>query len=86
MPLQIPFPATPFISHPYKPTGCHPSDARSRKVVFAHVSQSLCGKSHHFSRLQPLSLASLFRTPFLCFQQVTASFPKNRGVGGVYHD
>ena len=86
MPLQIPFPATPFISHPYKTTGCHPSGARSRKVVSASVSQCLCGKSHPFSSSQPLSLASLFRTPFLCFQQVTASFPKNRGVGGVYHD
>ena len=28
-----------------------------------------------------LSLASLFRTRPLCFQQLAASFPKNRGVG-----
>jgi hypothetical protein len=34
-----------------------------------------------------VSLASLFRTRTLCFQQVPASFPKNRGVGmGVPSD
>src|SRR5882762_11040891 len=85
MPLQIPSPATPFISHPYKTTGCHPSGARSRKVVSASVSQSLCGKSHPFSSLQPLSLLPLFSAlPFFVFSRLQPLFPKTgEWVGSI---
>jgi hypothetical protein len=143
--LQIPFPATLFVSHPYKPRGIFCALSRhsplplcfhqlaaslaspkmatplqsSKSRLFCQNAgvwgghpgrnygtpragyplRSLCSAlsalcvaplpaSHVFSTTCRLlvSLASLFRAPFLCFQQLAASFAKNRGVWEVDSD
>jgi hypothetical protein len=79
--LQIPFPATPLFSHPYKTPGVSPS-----------VSLCLClprpgrrGKSHVFSSLPPLEISWLsFCNSRRLFSIACSLFYENtRGWGGV---
>ncbi len=66
------------------PRGCtYPASILIQDFA-ASVSQCLCGKSRVLINLQPLCqfLCPLFRAPFLCFQELAASFCKTPGVGG----
>ena len=80
--LQIPLPATPFLSHPCKTPGVSPS------LLFVFRTQCLCVALFLATLLLPAacsllnSLGSLFATPVVCFQCFTASFAKMRGWGG----
>jgi hypothetical protein len=78
--LQISFSATALISHPYKTLGCRPS-CRS---IFATRCCALSANPLFPNACRLLfSLGSLFRTPFLCFQSLVASFRKYPGGGGT---
>ena len=71
--LQIPIPANPLYSHPYKTPGVSPSS-------IAHPRFS--PPFHSLAR--SLSLLPLFfHTPVLCFQSFARSFTKTPGVGGL---
>jgi hypothetical protein len=82
--LQIPFPANPLDSHPYKIPGCHPTHPfhpRAQCPVFPlSLSQISC-----FQQLADslFSLCALFDTSSLCFQYFPDSFAKTPGGGGL---
>ncbi len=75
--LQIPFPASPFFSHPYKTPGVW-----GPRVFLAahHTTLSLC---FHSLAASLISLCALFPLPILYFQQLAASFAKTPGWGGT---
>ena len=83
--LQIPFPATPLPSHPYKTLG-----GIAHHALFVAVSQfrpvpqfRQCAKPHLFSRLPPLVLSCLSFSRSRVLESVTCSlFTRNTG-GGV---
>ena len=78
--LQIPLPATPFFSHPYKTPGRHPPVFP--QDIATSVSRA-CLANPMFSAACRLfvSLCPLFRTRSLCFQAFAASFAKIPGWG-----
>src|ERR1700740_2402261 len=68
-----------FRKHPGWGYPCADLGARNLSALCA----ALLPPSHVFSAACRLlvSLGPLFRAPLVCFQQLAASFPKNRGVG-----
>jgi hypothetical protein len=80
--LQIPFPATPFLSHPYKtPGGVRVHTSNSQLCVSV-----LCGKSRVLRTLQPLCRLFAFFSalaPFV-FKSLQPLLPKHPGGGGHY--
>src|SRR5258708_10785606 len=76
--LQTPFPATPFVSHPYKTPGVSPSGMPLRGFL-ASVPPCLRGKSHILCNLQPLCRVSLrsFLHSFSLFSTACSLFLQN---------
>ena len=79
--LQIPLPATPFFSHPYKTPGVSPSGVSSKTsppLCLGPVSQTLCSQRLAAS----LCLFALFSAlvPFV-FKRLQPLLPKYRGWG-----
>ena len=86
--LQIPFSATPLLSHPYETLEGASVHACSRRFVAASQCPRLtqlgqCSKSYLFSRLPPLELSCLSFSASRLLESVAYSlFPQNTG-GGV---
>jgi hypothetical protein len=80
--LQIPLPATPFFSHPYKTPGASPLPCFPRRLGRLCVSY-LCRKPRVRSALPPLFLSlRSFPHRFPLFSSVCSLFCENAGVGG----
>src|SRR5712672_3926641 len=80
MALQIPFPANPFLSHlSALPPGVFPRALRISGIPAPHwVGELMLSIACSLF----FALGSLFGACVVCFQRLTASFAKNRGVGG----
>src|SRR5882762_1194678 len=81
--LQIPFPATPFLSHPYKTPGGVGVFLPGCSRITGHESQVT---SFHLLAASLSSLCALFCSRSLFFQELAASFAKTPGWGGGYCD
>ena len=93
--LQIPFPATPLFSHPYKTPGVSPlrhspsMPSPSLCSLCLPVQQAgLCGKFYVFSSLPPLcrSWRSFFALPSFVFSSLQPLFAKHPGGGYHLHE
>jgi hypothetical protein len=86
--LQLPFSATPLLSHLYKTLGGVTQQARSTLFVAVSLFRSLphfrrCAKPHVFSRLPPLRLSCLSFSTSRLLESVTCSlFSGNTGGWG----
>src|SRR5712671_2226072 len=79
MVLQIPFPATPFLSHLSALPWCFPRSLRISGLLGPHwVGELMLSITCSLF----FALGSLFGACAVCFQRLTASFAENRGVGG----
>jgi len=86
--LQIPIPANPLYSHPYKTPGVSPSSIAHPRFSppLPLCSSVACLLGHvnavfSFSCALFISLAALFSPPVLCFQSFARSFTKTPGWG-----